>query len=144
MNNKTPEKKQIAPELYRNILNGLELKNLFMTSCNSSIDRNNIGTDVKIKIDDEASFTKSEKNEIEITQKYSIEAKNQTSKKKFLNIRCEYSFIYTSKEDFTVEFFEIFKRANLPINSWPFFRELVYNITSRMYIPPIALPLVKR
>jgi preprotein translocase subunit SecB len=144
MSDKSADKKDIAPEFYRKILNGLELKNLYLTSCISSIDRNNIGTDVKIKIDDEAAFSKSEKNEIEITQKYSIDAKNQTSKRKFLNIKCEYCFVYTSREDFTEEFFEVFKRANLPINSWPFFRELVCNITSRMYIPPLVLPLIKR
>jgi preprotein translocase subunit SecB len=144
MNDKSTGKKDIAPELYRKILNGLELRNLYLTSCTSSIDRNNGGADVKIKINDEAAFSKSEKNEIAITQKYSIDAKNQTSKKKFLNIKCEYCFVYTSKEDFTEEFFEVFKKANLPINSWPFFRELVYNLTSRMYIPPLTLPLIKR
>lgn len=144
MNDKSADKKNIAPELYRKILSGLELKNLFLISCTSNIDRSSLGTEAGIKIVDDASYSKSEKNEIEITQKYSIEAKDQTSKKKFLNIKCEYHLIYTSREDFTEEFFEVFKKANLPINSWPFFRELVYNITSRMYIPPISLPLIKR
>jgi len=144
MNDKNIEKKNIAPELYRKILNGLELKNLYLTLCNSNIDRINISPEATIKIDDEAMFTKSENKEIEVIHKYSIEAKNQTSKKKFLNIKCEYRLIFTSSEDFTEEFFEIFKKANLPINSWPFFRELVYNMTSRMYIPPLALPLIKR
>jgi preprotein translocase subunit SecB len=144
MNDKNIEKKTIAPEIYRKIVNGLELKNLYLTSCNSSVDRANIGPDVKIKIDDDASFTRSEKKEIEVIQTFSIQAKDQASKKKVLNIKCEYRLIFTSKEDFTEEFFEVFKKVNLPINSWPFFREFVYNMTSRMFIPPLAIPLIKR
>lgn len=144
MNDKSAGKKAIAPELYRKILKGLDLKNLYLTSCTCSIDRKNIGNDIRIKINDEASFFKSEKNEIEITQKYFLSARDRSAKKKYLNIKCEYCFIYSSNEDFTEDFFEIFKKVNLPINSWPFFRELVYNITSRMYIPPLTLPLIKR
>ncbi len=64
--------------------------------------------------------------------------------KKFLTVKCAYRLIYSSEEEFTEEFFELFKARTLPVNSWPFFRELVNNITARMYIPPITLPLIKR
>jgi len=144
MNDKSPEKKEIAPELYRKILHGLDLKNLFLTSCSSAIDRINIGTEIKIRIDDNASFRKTENNEIEISQKYSLEARGQNSKRKFLAIKCEFCLVFSSKEEFSEEFFETFKKANLPINSWPFFREFVYNMTSRMYVPPLTIPLLKR
>ena len=145
MNNKSPDnKKIIAPDLYRKILFGLELKNIFMTSCSCSINRINLDPNMVIRISDEATFSITEKKEIEVIQKYSLEARNQITKKRCLNIKCEYHIIYDSKEEFTQEFFDVFKKENLPINSWPFFRELVYNITARMYIPPLSLPLIKR
>jgi preprotein translocase subunit SecB len=144
MNDRNTGKRTIAPELYRKILKGLDLKNLYLTSCAYNIERKNIGSEATIKINDEASFSKSEKRDIEIIQNYSLSASDQSTKKKFLSIKCEYCFIYSSREDFTEDFFDIFKKANLPINSWPFFRELVHNITSRMYIPPLVLPLIKR
>jgi len=144
MNDKDLGQKRITPEQYRKILLGLELKNLFLISCSSKFDRASVGADVNVKVDDKATFGRKEKNEIEIRQTYSFGAKNQTSKKNYLTIKCEYCLSYSSKEEFTEEFFEMFKRANLHINSWPFFRELVYSLTSRMYIPPITLPLLKR
>lgn len=39
--------------------------------------------------------------------------------------------------------FEPFVEHNVPFNAWPFFRELVQNISIRMNIPPIVLPLMK-
>ena len=144
MSNETPEKKALAPDVYRKIIEGLELNNVYLISSSANIERENIGTDVSIKVSDEASFTKTPKGDIEVTQEYSIEAKNRALKKKYLNIKCKYCFIYSSKLEFTEEFFETFKKANLPVNTWPYFREFVYNITSRMYIPPFTLPLLKR
>lgn len=44
----------------------------------------------------------------------------------------------------TPEYFAIYSQVSLPINIWPFFRELVHATTSRMNIPPLTLPLVKR
>jgi len=144
MSDGSPERKAITPDLYRRIMDGLELNNIYLLSSSATIDRENIGTDVGIKLSGEASFAKIPKGDIEVTQEYLIEARNRALKKKYLNIKCKFCFVYSSKLEFTEEFFETFKKANLPINTWPYFREFVYNITSRMYIPPLTLPLLKR
>lgn len=143
MSDKDQDGKGITPEAYRKILHGLDLKSLFLASCSANIDKKAGGPELTINVDDKATYTCNEKNEIEINLGYSLTAKSQL-KKSHLIIKVEYCLLYTSKEVFTPEFFEMFKKANLHINSWPFFRELVYNFTSRMYIPPITLPLIKR
>ena len=144
MNAKNMGKTEITPELYKKILYGLNLDNLFLISCSSTIDRTNLGTEIEIKVKDDASFVKAEQNKIQIIHKYSLGAINKPTNKKFLTIKADFCLIYSSEEEFTEVFFERFKNASLPINSWPFFREFVSNITSRMYIPPLTLPLIKR
>jgi len=48
-----------------------------------------------------------------------------------------------SKEKFTDEFFDVYKEVSLKLNTWPYFREFVNNITSRMNIPPLTIPFFK-
>lgn len=145
MANENPEpEKKFDVEKYKVILKGLTLENLSLTKCSCSINREESSPDTSISITDKSSFKLIESGKIEISQAYHLIAKNQSSKKKLLEIQYEICAAYNSKEEFTEEFFTIFKKINLPINTWPFFREFVSSMTSRMYIPPITLPLLKR
>jgi preprotein translocase subunit SecB len=44
----------------------------------------------------------------------------------------------------TKDYFGVFVQVNLPVNTWPYFREFVHSTVSRMGLPPVVLPLVKR
>jgi hypothetical protein len=44
----------------------------------------------------------------------------------------------------TERIFAVFQTANLPVNIWPYLRELVASITGRMGWLPITLPTLKR
>jgi preprotein translocase subunit SecB len=60
-----------------------------------------------------------------------------------LKIKGEYFLAFTAKQNFNEEFFEIFRDHSLSIMIWPYLRELFYNLTSRSYIAPFVLPLIK-
>jgi len=144
MNNKEAEKKIIAPKEYREILNSIDLKNIFLKSCSCELEREKVSPDTKVNISDTALILKQEKDYLEILHSYIFEAMSQQKKERFLIIKCEYILEYAAAKEITNSFFDIFKRTSLLLNSWPFFREFVNNITSRMYIPPFTLPLIKR
>ena len=138
------EQPKIIPERYREILQGLELRNIILINSSSKMFREEASASASISLNEKASFSKKGDQNIEIIQSYHLVAKNETSKKKYLDILYETAILYSSKEDFSEEFFDVFKHSSLPLNTWPFFREFVYNITSRMFIPPLTLPLIKR
>jgi len=143
MNKNEPDKTISPIAEYAKILRGLELKNILLTRCVCNLIRERLTPDMKIAIRSASSYKKTEKDIIEIAQKYFLEASSQTKKEIFLNIECDYILEYASAQEINDAFFERFKKTSLPLNAWPFFREFVNNITSRMYIPPFTLPLIK-
>ncbi len=144
MNDKVANKKTISPEEYRGILKSIDLNKIIVTSCSCNLDRAKMSPEMVIDLNDVASFRKLKKESVEVIHKYILEAKSQSKKEIFLTIKCDYILEYTAKKEITREFFDIYKKTSLLLNSWPFFREFVNNITSRMYIPPLTLPLLKR
>ena len=132
---------------YREFIEGLNLQSIYLCKCYCEIDKNQLfiksnEKEVKVDISDSAEFKK-EDNDIEVVHEYKLDAKIEGQKKKFLKINCEYRIILASEEDFTEDFFQIYSNTSLPLNTWPYFREFVNSITSRMGIPPLTLPFFK-
>ncbi len=80
---------------------------------------------------------------IEIVAEYVLVGKND-EKKSALRLKATFILKYESPEEITDDFFDVFKEVSLPFIVWPFFREYVYSITSRMYIPPLTLPQIRQ
>ena len=141
--NKT--KNKISPQKYKEIFEGLSLENMELVKSYSHLQRENFNEEkMDMNIVEKITYTfldKVPKNKILITQSYCLTAGNKT--KYFIKMECEYHLILDSKKDFTDDFFNIYKQISLPMNTWPFFREFVYNMSSRMYVPPIVLPFKK-
>jgi len=94
-----------------------------------------------IGIRDQAEFSNAEGG-FSIFVRYILTAKVRN--KIFLKIEAAYELFFSSEEEISDEFFDIYREISLPFNIWPFFRELVNSLTARMGIPPITLPLFKK
>ncbi|MCX8057524.1 MAG: hypothetical protein N3F03_07950 [Ignavibacteria bacterium] len=139
------EKKQkISPEKYQKILEGLELVSISLKDAKCYLN-----TDVKfpgelgVTISSDEKFKVISNDEIQIVQKYSLDARKRNSKSRFLNVEATFLVKLKSKENFTEDFFNVYKEISLKLNTWPYFREFINNITLRMNIPPLTLPLFK-
>jgi len=133
---------KISPEKYREILEGIELQSISLKTIKATIAHENLSDKMNISFKDEAFYTYEEDGFL-VENKYILTAKNN-QRKNVLKIECIYLLYFTSVEEITDDFFEIYKEISLPLNVWPFFRELVNSVTSRMNIPPLTLPLLKR
>lgn len=133
---------KISPEEYREILDGIQLENLFVKALKSQVDHTLFSEGMTISIRDKASYSNVEDG-FTVEHKYTLASKNE-EKKTAIKIECTYVLAFSSENDISDEFFEIYKDISLPLNVWPFFRELVHSITTRMNIPPLTLPLLKR
>ncbi len=134
--------KKITPERYREILQGLELRNIFLSEVKAKVKPELLSEGIKIDIKENSEFS-FENDRLIVTTKYTLTTKRK-SKKSILNIEATYILEFNSKYEINDDFFEIYKEISLPLNTWPFFREFVNSITARMNIPPLVLPLLKR
>lgn len=60
-----------------------------------------------------------------------------------INFTLELNYLLDSQLEFENQYFELFTQNNVPVNVWPFARELVSNLTTRMGFPPLILPVLK-
>jgi len=72
---------------------------------------------------------------------YKLDIKRGESGKRYARIECSFIVEYRSEKPMTDELFKIFEKVNLPLNTWPYFREFVQNSTVRMGLPPLVLPV---
>jgi preprotein translocase subunit SecB len=77
--------------------------------------------------------------DIEARLELTIAIKGNASE--ILTITCNYSAHFHAAPGFTLEVVEHFARSGAKIIIWPYFRHFVSDMTSRMHIPPITIPL---
>ena len=58
-------------------------------------------------------------------------------------IRAEFELRYSTAERMTKEIFAEFRLRNLPLNTWPYFREFVHAALARTGWPVFVLPVYK-
>ena len=134
---------KIKPQVYRKILEGIELRAIYLKSFEGKINRETIPREAVAHISSKADFITKAENHVEISQKWDIIGKDKNTKSEFITISVTYAIILLSKNEFRKDFFEIYEKTSLTLNVWPFVREFVNNMTARMNIPPLTLPLLK-
>lgn len=94
----------------------------------------------EVSIEDSATWKDIEEG-FQVFHKY--KAVFTDGKKKLGRIEAEFVTDYMSDEPMNDECFDLFKSNNLPLNTWPYFREYVSNTTGRMQWLPFTLPTRK-
>ncbi|MHC1727272.1 MAG: hypothetical protein AB9866_14910 [Syntrophobacteraceae bacterium] len=116
-----------------------------LEECSAKIQRDRLGKPLEIKIDQEVSHRSLADTLVLVNHSYKLIAAAPGAKKDFaLKVTCSFGLKYSSEAGISDDFMEIFKARNIPLNTWPYFREFVQSITQRMNIPPLTLPLLKQ
>lgn len=90
-----------------------------------------------------------EKNLIGVFIRFVLNAFGEEVERKkgnsFLNIEATFLLLYNIKslEDLDDETFRSFAEVNGTYNAWPYWREFVQSITSRMELPPLTVPVFR-
>lgn len=136
---------KISPEDYKKTLEGLELNSIILKEAKCYLNHEiKSPKELNISINSKEDFKiKEADEEVLIFQKYTLDARQKNSKSRFIQIEVTFLVRLTSKEKFSEDFFNIYKEINLKLNTWPYFREFINNITMRMNVPPLTLPLFK-
>lgn len=134
---------KLPPEEYRTILKQVELEAISLEDCSAKIRRDKLNKSAEVAVTDRLSHKVQGKNMVEIDHHYELIAGSGTKKDFALKIICVFKLRYSSESGLSEDFINIFKERNVPLNTWPYFREFVQNMTQRMNIPPLTLPLLK-
>jgi hypothetical protein len=73
-------------------------------------------------------------------QRYNVVIADEESKEIKAKISVTFCVTYPSKITMNDELFGTFKLVNLPVNTWPYFREFTHNAVLRMGWPPFITP----
>lgn len=135
----------ISPTQYAKILGGLHLVGLALTKCEAKADPQAAQEAFSqpegppLDMRDVASFESSGKH---VTVRHNYSVISRYRRKALLSIKAEYTLVFETSEAFAADFFEVFKEIGVPMYTWPYVRELVDSMTSRMGLPKLVLPLL--
>lgn len=142
--NKEVKKPKISPEDYKKILQGLDLISISLKESKISLNVDVTSpSELSIQIKDEANYKVKDEGIVFVFQKYQIDARKPQSKTRYFQLEVTFLVKVYSKENFTEDFFDVYKNISLHLNTWPYLREYVNQTTSRMNIPPLTLPFYK-
>jgi preprotein translocase subunit SecB len=136
----TTEKK--AKPTYAEFIGSLQLNTIYLREAACEIDRDSFwqNQDQKITYDLSASPTKIDDDYFDASATLVVNVVGEKSKTKLIKISAKYDFHVHTKLA-SKEFIEKFCGSEVRLIIWPYFREYVSETSSRMYIPPIILPL---
>lgn len=143
MKNKLLDQSKISPDDYRNILKGVQLNVIALEECSVRMRKSNIQPKLLISVNDKTKYELPTKNDAYVAHTYNLIGTSGSVKDYALKMSCTFRLEYSSEVALTAEFMEVFLKTNIAWNSWPYFREFVQNMTQRMNIPPLVVPLLK-
>ncbi len=79
------------------------------------------------------------KGTIEVLHHYYLTTKDTKTKETVAKFSVEFNVIYSSDIEMTDDIFDVFNAYNIPLNTWPYFREFTQSMFTRMgYLGAVA------
>lgn len=133
---------EITPDQYAAFIQQLELESIWLAEASV---RNEVGPvmpdEARIAFEPlEAEYEPTEDG-FECYHEYGLQIHSDDSP--VAEIMATLGVRFRSEMPMTAELFEPFKEVNLPVNTWPFFREFVHTTLGRFGWVPFTLPAFK-
>ena len=132
---------------YNEFIHSLELVDIYVTELTfkrlKDIPENN-QVPVKVTVKPTKNeYKKVETDLYEITHRvlFKLEYMKGERENLFFELKVTFKLFYRSKHELTNDIFKIFVERNIPINVFPFLREIICNSMYRAGLPPILIPL---
>lgn len=135
-------KKKVSPKSYNKFIDGLDLLEIKLAYSESQAEED-FSLPAEVETEDSKDYKQLEEGKFIVTHEYKLKTIEKGKKKAGLKINAIYKLIYQSEIPITDEIFEVFSEISLPLHTWPYFRQFVHEMTSRMGLPPLTLDLLK-
>lgn len=134
----------LSQEIYRDLVRGININAINVHSMNISTKNSKLKESKSIDIDNKFGIDKYniDGDKLEVYINFNIKAceKNYEDKIGFV-IDFTYCIEYEKEnlEQFDEEYIKFFTQRNVPVNIWPYARELISSLTTRMGYPTLII-----
>jgi preprotein translocase subunit SecB len=133
---------KISPVEYKKFIDGLNLTDIKLTHTNVSIEES-FKLPASINIKDKSSYKNISSDKIKVSIEYKLDALPKGQEQAGFKIEVHYDLIYNVKIPMNDKIFKIFSESSLRIQTWPYFRQFVHQMTLYMNLPPLILGTVR-
>lgn len=135
-----------SKQTYEDFLRSVRLFAVGLRDCRSNLDRGDYyriaqGRDGLTRINAEYKLTQRGKGHFDASGTCSVTIEDQKKKKEVLSIACSLEAHYHAEFEHESDYPERFVNREMRLILWPYFREFISNLTARMAIRPVVLPL---
>jgi len=134
-------KKKIAPAEYATLLECVELGNIYLKEVRSTLHRHEIGNRPEFQFKEDYQVIEHNDNHALIEVAYTVKTRNGRSN--IATIQAKYHVRLTTSKLIPSEFFHLYSQYSLPLQTFPYYRELVDSHFTKMGLPRLLLPLRK-
>lgn len=142
-----PKKETAAREghSYKRFLTQLQLQGLGLVDCSADLRRRLYfelqKQDSQKQIAAEYLLLEIEQNFFNAAAHFELEVSDKRSKRKALSIDCSFAAHFHFSDEVQKDYIKQFVAAEFRLVVWPYFRQFVNDLTARMSIPPVLVPL---
>ena len=133
----------ISPDIYNTFISGIELEGIRVTSAEvlapTTPGERQVRPDVRL----EAAGYKNADSAIRVSHRLTFTGYFVEGGEEAVRVSVSLEARYGSKTLMTDAIFAEFERVNLPLNTWPYFREFLQSTLTRAGWPPFVLPAFK-
>lgn len=140
-----PSNPPVSPEEYNEFIGGIELQQIRLAAAeltSSEPPEKAVGLRADIQ------YAEPRYDEVEggfrASQTYNFTGRVESDPDTAIRVSTTFQLQYSSATPITPALFSVFCNLNLPLNSWPYFREYVQNALARTGWPSTVLPAFKR
>jgi len=135
------QKKVLNFKEYNNFVEQIEMDDIRIVAIQVHIlDYSYFPTSAEVKRRTQASYESAE-GQFNVSHRYNLTILDKETREDKAKISVTFYVSYSSKIPINDDLFEIFKVRNLPLNTWPYLREFIHNVTMRLGWPPFIAPL---
>lgn len=140
MQNKELEKK-ISPKKYNEYLKHVDIADIYLKDFKSTLSTRIFEGKANLQFEETVKLISYREKYAIMENSYLIKAK--TGRKNIFKIEATYTVVFKTEKELPKGFFEIYNTHSLPLQTFPYLRELVNSTISKMGLPPLILPLRK-
>ncbi|WP_422445612.1 protein-export chaperone SecB [Thermoanaerobacterium sp. DL9XJH110] len=133
-------------EKYNELVKCIELNRIILCKLNCEINVDILEEKferAKVNFNPEFNLKKKEKNRLYAEAIFDVNVIEEKNQKMVFNINVSFLLIYNYKEECEDSVLNEFVKRNVPLNAWPYGREIISSITARMGLPPLNIGLYK-
>lgn len=132
---------RLSAEEYNRLIEYIELTDIYLADVQASKPTRELPDQSTFEFGEEVNVLTRDPASAAMEVLYSLKARS--GRRKVVDIKAKYVAEFTTSRDIPEEFFVLYNALSLPLQTFPYFRELANSLFSRMGLPPLVLPLRK-